>query len=91
MMRSRIQRELEKDNSVLYKSTAQAASAAYDAKSSHVTPKTSYKTSGKVAKEEGGLTAAMAGGQMNSAQMQLFAEENDSMMKMYEDKLDKVK
>jgi hypothetical protein len=88
MMEIRLMREVEKSKSVLYKTretmpsmhdthggSGREGAAAYRGKASH-------------AQED---TSAAIEQQLDPEQLQLFAQENQDMLKQYEDQLDKVR
>ncbi|KAF1344245.1 hypothetical protein BDV97DRAFT_364154 [Delphinella strobiligena] len=77
MMETRIQREVEKSKSVLYK--AKAASVPYDT-GDHMPDASATKDVGGEAEQ-----------QLSKEQMQLFAQENQDMLKHYEDTLSQVR
>lgn len=77
MMETRIQREVEKSKSVLYK--AKAASVPYDT-GDFVPDASTNKDAGREAEP-----------QLTQEQMQLFAQENQDMLKHYEDTLSQVR
>lgn len=79
MMEIRIQREVEKSKSVLYKSKGASIpyDQSFDAAESHTKPSSQIQDS--------------AESQLSQEQMQLFAQENQDMMKYYQDTLDQVR
>lgn len=79
MMEIRIQREVERSKSVLYK--AKGGSIPYDQGFDHTTD------SEKSTTERQDSTSS----QLSEEQMQLFAQENQDMMKHYQDTLDQVR
>lgn len=92
MMQIRINRELEKNKSVLYKSGGPSAVPVWDEnddKAQRMSKKA--KTAGQNSlgvDEYNGLGDGQA---LDDDQMQIFAQENKDMLKLYEDKLGKVR
>lgn len=87
MMEIRIQREIEKSKSVLFKS--RTSNVPYDK-----TFEANFLPSGPA--EEADKSAARGGSvdeheQLSKEQLQLFAQENQDMLKHYEDTLDQVR
>lgn len=82
LVEKRIERVREKEKSVLYKSASASASA------SAAPMSTSTSTSAAVDLSESEIAAIEA--ELSPEQLQLFAQENDSMVKHYEDTLVKV-
>ncbi|KAJ6108457.1 hypothetical protein N7523_009780 [Penicillium sp. IBT 18751x] len=91
MVEKRIERVREKEKSVLYKNTgSQAKVAASNAEDQFGAQKTSstFSTPDAVALSEADSRQIEA--QLSPEQLQLFAEENDSMLRHYQDTLGKV-
>jgi syntaxin 18 len=80
MMEIRIQREVEKSKSVLYK--AKNSSASYAAQGLDTALDSEKSTAQGQDRTEP---------QLSDEQMQLFAQENQDMMKHYQDTLDQVR
>lgn len=84
LVEKRIERVREKEKSVLYKSASASASAS----AAPMSTSTSTSTSAAVDLSESEIAAIEA--ELSPEQLQLFAQENDSMVKHYEDTLVKV-
>lgn len=102
MMEIRLQREVEKNKSVLYKTHTTAFSAGSHpemngAMSASLTSKNkephwnSQKPSVDELERDGQQSTTSSGQQLSPEQLQLFAEENQDMLKQYEDSLDQVR
>lgn len=92
MMQIRINRELEKNKSVLYKSGGLAAVPAWDDnddKTQRMSKKA--KTGGQNGLGVDEYNEFNDGQALNDDQVQIFAQENKDMLKLYEDKLGKVR
>ncbi|KAJ4291618.1 hypothetical protein N0V90_009513 [Kalmusia sp. IMI 367209] len=89
MMEIRITREIEKSKSVLYKArvTMPAMDDYTGSNGDHSTEQDYHGLSSKVP-EEGPLSVEQ---QLDPEQLQLFAQENQDMLKYYEDHLDQVR
>jgi len=86
MMEIRLMREVEKSKSVLYKTRASGpATSDYGGMNGD--------TAGKTARleEENRDTDSVIENTLDPEQLQLFAQENQDMLKQYEDQLDKVR
>lgn len=91
MMEIRLMREVEKSKSVLYKTRATVPSNDYsgaNGESSAVGGAKDYR--GKTSQVQDESSAAIEQ-QLDPEQLQLFAQENQDMLKQYEDQLDKVR
>ncbi|KAF1843317.1 syntaxin [Cucurbitaria berberidis CBS 394.84] len=92
MMEIRLMREVEKSKSVLYKTrgTGPATNDYSGMNGGHGTGAGSVDHRGKTshAQEE---SSAVIENQLDPEQLQLFAQENQDMLKQYEDQLDKVR
>jgi hypothetical protein len=86
MMEIRLMREVEKSKSVLYKTRA-SGPATNDYGGVNGGAATDYRgKTGHVPEEHGVIE-----NQLDPEQLQLFAQENQDMLKQYEDQLDKVR
>jgi len=90
MMEIRLQREVEKSKSVLYKTRTTMPSSEHggmDGGSSVDRALQDYRGTSSHAQDE----SAAIEQQLDPEQLQLFAQENQDMLKQYEDQLDKVR
>jgi hypothetical protein len=90
MMEIRLQREVEKSKSVLYKTRTtmpSSESSGMDGGSSADGALKDYRGTRSQAQDE----SAAIEQQLDPEQLQLFAQENQDMLKQYEDQLDKVR
>jgi len=87
MVEKRIERVREKEKSVLYKSAVHGTTASSGAHE-YSAAKWSLPTPDAVVMSE--AEEAKIEAQLSPEQLQLFAEENDSMLRHYEDTLGKV-
>lgn len=90
MMEIRLQREVEKSKSVLYKTRTTMPSSEHggmDGGSSADRALQDYRGTSSHAQDE----SAAIEQQLDPEQLQLFAQENQDMLKQYEDQLDKVR
>ena len=90
MMEIRLQREVEKSKSVLYKTRTTMPSIEHggmDDRSSADRALQDYRGTSSHAQDE----SAAIEQQLDPEQLQLFAQENQDMLKQYEDQLDKVR
>lgn len=83
MMEIRLMREVEKSKSVLYKARGTMPSIKDDGATNG-----DYRSKTTAAQDE---SSAVAETQLDPEQLQLFAQENQDMLKQYEDQLDKVR
>lgn len=88
MMEIRLEREREKSKSVLYKARGTIAPAMDDPSGGHGAGSGSRTGNAGVLDETSGQQVEQ---QLSEEQLQLFAEENQDMLKHYEDTLDKVR
>jgi syntaxin 18 len=91
MMTIRLEREVEKSKSVLYKTrgTGPAMNNYNEMNDLHSTvPETDYRGKSNYALEESHSEIEQT---LDPEQLQLFAQENQDMLKQYEDQLDKVR
>ncbi|KAF2824334.1 hypothetical protein CC86DRAFT_54287 [Ophiobolus disseminans] len=91
MMEIRLMREVEKSKSVLYKTRASGPSTGdYGGMNGSYSAEGSVDYRGKTshAQDE---SNGVAENQLDPEQLQLFAQENQDMLKQYEDQLDKVR
>lgn len=88
MVERRIERVREKEKSVLYKSAAAAAATAPAAVKTPTVDVEGMDTHDAAAISEKEVAAIEA--ELSPEQLQLFAEENDTMLRYYEDTLNKV-
>jgi len=92
MMEIRLMREVEKSKSVLYKTrTTGPAAASYgdmNGSSSTGGESADYRAKSTYTQDE---SSAVIENQLDPEQLQLFAQENQDMLKQYEDQLDKVR
>jgi hypothetical protein len=84
MVEKRLERAREKEKSVLYKSTV--PSATLPSQKQEWRDEQQYESASTLSAAE----AASIEAQLSAEQLQLFAEENDSMLRHYEDTLSKV-
>lgn len=101
-MEIRLLREVEKNKSVLYKTRA-AAFASGGFSEMNGAPSTNGSTKPKDAQNDprkflqdelardGEQSSGRSGQELSPEQLQLFAEENQDMLKQYEDTLDQVR
>lgn len=91
MMEIRLMREVEKSKSVLYKTRATMPSNDYGSMNGgSIADGTSTDYRGKTSHVQDESSAAIEQ-QLDPEQLQLFAQENQDMLKQYEDQLDKVR
>ncbi|OAL47755.1 hypothetical protein IQ07DRAFT_589282 [Pyrenochaeta sp. DS3sAY3a] len=83
MMEIRLMREVEKSKSVLYKARGTMPSIKDNGATNG-----DYRSKTTAAQDE---SSAVAETQLDPEQLQLFAQENQDMLKQYEDQLDKVR
>lgn len=91
MMEIRLMREVEKSKSVLYKTRATMPSSDYggaDGGSTAGGGSKDYRGKTSHAQDESNVAIEQ---QLDPEQLQLFAQENQDMLKQYEDQLDKVR
>lgn len=89
MMEIRLMREVEKSKSVLYKTRASGpATNDYSGMNSSGAGSADYR--GKASHDQEESNGAIEQ-QLDPEQLQLFAQENQDMLKEYEDQLDKVR
>jgi len=89
MMEIRLMREVEKSKSVLYKTRASGPSTSdYSDMNGSTAGSTEYHGKTSYAQEESNGAIEQ---QLDPEQLQLFAQENQDMLKEYEDQLDKVR
>lgn len=87
MMEIRLMREVEKSKSVLYK-TRETMPYMHDSSEARSRDGASYRGKTSHAQED---SSAAIEQQLDPEQLQLFAQENQDMLKQYEDQLDKVR
>ncbi|RMZ73409.1 snare syntaxin 18 ufe1 [Pyrenophora seminiperda CCB06] len=87
MMEIRLMREVEKSKSVLYKTRTTGPGVA-DYSSMNGRGSTDYRAKSTYTQDE---SSAAIENQLDPEQLQLFAQENQDMLKQYEDQLDKVR
>jgi hypothetical protein len=85
MMEIRLMREVEKSKSVLYKTRASLPAADVDHSAGD---SVDYRGKTSFNQDE---TSGVIEQQLDPEQLQLFAQENQDMLKQYEDQLDKVR
>jgi syntaxin 18 len=91
MMEIRLMREVEKSKSVLYKTRATMPSNDYSAMNGGSSANRGSKDyRGETSQVQDESSAAIEQ-QLDPEQLQLFAQENQDMLKQYEDQLDKVR
>lgn len=89
MMEIRIAREIEKNKSILYKAKGTIPpNFDFSGTNGHATAEADYR--GKTTQSQE-ADAAAAEQQLDPEQLQLFAQENQDMLKQYEDQLDQVR
>lgn len=95
MMEIRITREVEKSKSVLYRIRGSAQVPVWGGDSSDTPDARAGTKSSKRPRHAGlsirDLEEKASGQPLNEEQMQLFAQENQDMLKQYEDRLDQVR
>lgn len=87
MMEIRLMREVEKSKSVLYKTRA-SGPATNDYGGTNGSAATDYRGKTSHVEDE---SSGVIENQLDPEQLQLFAQENQDMLKQYEDQLDKVR
>ena len=101
MMEVRLEREMEKSKSMLYKTRGAKAGSMAGAESPTIGGMNGYEDGGMGGgrgRYRGGKAAQMEDAdrreieqQLSPEQLQLFAQENNEMLKLYEDQLDQVR
>jgi len=95
MMEIRITREVEKSKSVLYKIRGSSQVPVWGGDSKDTPERDSMGRAIRKSRQAGvsiqDMDQRASGHELNEEQMQLFAQENQDMLKQYEDRLDQVR